>query len=248
MLERSAEERKDAKVVVEEVKYPEQLERLDGLVIPGGESTTLSVFLRENGFGEKLRWFAREGEGRRCVWGTCAGLILLADQLDSQKQGGQITVDTMVQCNPLYILYIPSFSLRCCNASNTHDPPFLSLSLQLGGIDVQATRNAYGKQINSFEALLKIKDSALFRQATPPGSTHQPHDECLGVFIRAPGIVCVNSSLVQTLATLDRGSGEVAVGVRQGHLMATSFHPELTPDPRWHSYFIGMVLANKSAT
>ena len=92
MLESAADARKDAKIVVEEVKYPEQLERLDGLVIPGGESTTLSVFLRQNGFGDKLRTFAREGERRRCVWGTCAGLILLSDQLDSQKQGGQVTV------------------------------------------------------------------------------------------------------------------------------------------------------------
>lgn len=112
---------------------------------------------------------------------------------------------------------------------------------------MQATRNAYGKQINSFEAPLKIKDPALFQQVTPSNSTPQPQDECLGVFIRAPGIISVNSDLVQTLATLDRGLGEKAVGVRQGNLMATSFHPELTSDRRWHSYFIDMVLANRSS-
>ena len=82
----------DAKIAVEEVRYPDQLARLDGLVIPGGESTTLSVFLRQGGFEERLRSFARDGEKPRCVWGTCAGLILLSEQLDSQKEGGQATV------------------------------------------------------------------------------------------------------------------------------------------------------------
>ena len=80
------------RLTVEEVRYPEQLAGLDGLVIPGGESTTLGVFLRQNGFVERLRAFAREGERPGCVWGTCAGLILLSEQLDSQKVGGQATV------------------------------------------------------------------------------------------------------------------------------------------------------------
>ena len=77
-------------VTVEEVRYPSQLEELDGLIIPGGESTTLSVFLRQNDFEEKLKSFVRDK--KRPVWGTCAGLILLSNQLDSQKKGGQVTV------------------------------------------------------------------------------------------------------------------------------------------------------------
>lgn len=89
MLEREGATRKDrVEVTVEEVRDPSQLERLDGLIIPGGESTTLSVFLRQNGFQEKLTSFTRE----RPVWGTCAGLILLSNQIDSQKTGGQVTV------------------------------------------------------------------------------------------------------------------------------------------------------------
>ena len=122
-----------------------------------------------------------------------------------------------------------------------------SLHTQIGGIDIQVTRNAYGKQIHSFEATLKLKDPTLFRQATPTGHAHQASDECLGVFIRAPGIVSLTSDLVRPLATLDRGTGEGerVVGVRQGNLMATTFHPELTSDPRWHAYFVDMVMANK---
>ena len=91
--ERDAREREaGVRLTVEEVRHPEQLAGLDGLVIPGGESTTLGVFLRQNDFEEKLRAFARGRERPGCVWGTCAGLILLSEQLDSQKEGGQVTV------------------------------------------------------------------------------------------------------------------------------------------------------------
>ena len=90
-----------------------------------------------------------------------------------------------------------------------------------------------------------MKDPALFQQAPPTNHAHQPPDECLGVFIRAPGIVRLNSDLVRPLAMLDHGEGEMVVGVRQGNFMATSFHPELTSDRRWHTYFVDMVTANK---
>lgn len=114
MLKSEADARKDAKIAVEEVKHPDQLPRLDGLVIPGGESTTLSVFLRQNSFEERLRSFARDGERPGCVWGTCAGLILLSDRLDSQKKGGQVTVrlsDTLLMCR-LNILTPPPLAWR----------------------------------------------------------------------------------------------------------------------------------------
>lgn len=91
MLEREGAARKDGvRLTVEEVRTPSQLEGLDGLIIPGGESTTLSVFLRQGDFMEKLRSFTRDES--KAVWGTCAGLILLSNQLDSQKQGGQPNV------------------------------------------------------------------------------------------------------------------------------------------------------------
>lgn len=87
-----------AAISVEEIRQPAQLEQLDGLIIPGGESTTLSVFLRRDGFEEKLRRFMGDDGGKKrhgCVWGTCAGLVLLSEQLDSQMQGGQVTVSIM---------------------------------------------------------------------------------------------------------------------------------------------------------
>ena len=93
MLERERDMRKDGvKIMVEEIRNPSQLADLDGLIIPGGESTTLSVFLRQNDFEEKLRLFTSRETRPGFVWGTCAGLILLSDELDSQKTGGQVTV------------------------------------------------------------------------------------------------------------------------------------------------------------
>ena len=93
MLEREADARKDGvRISVHEVRKPTQLAQLDGLIIPGGESTTLSVFLRQNDFEETLKSFVFNERRPRFVWGTCAGLILLSDELDAQKKGGQITV------------------------------------------------------------------------------------------------------------------------------------------------------------
>ena len=93
MLERERDARRDrVNVTVEEVRNPSQLADLDGLIIPGGESTTLSVFLRQNKFEEKLKLFMSRETKPGCVWGTCAGLILLSDELNSQKKGGQVTV------------------------------------------------------------------------------------------------------------------------------------------------------------
>lgn len=90
MLEREAGERQGlVGVAVRDVRRPSQLADLDGLVVPGGESTTLSLFLGQGGFEPALRSLVAAG---KCVWGTCAGLILLSGELDSQKNGGQITV------------------------------------------------------------------------------------------------------------------------------------------------------------
>ncbi len=89
-------------ITVTEVRRPDQLSSLDGLIIPGGESTTLSVFLKKNDFEECLKsWICNE-QHPGVVWGTCAGLILLADELTGQKKGGQVTVSV---CTKLGILF-----------------------------------------------------------------------------------------------------------------------------------------------
>lgn len=166
-----------------EVRTPQQLEGLDGLIIPGGESTTMGLVAQRWGLVEPLRAWVHSG---RPTWGTCAGMILLAARATGQKQGGQ----------PL-----------------------------LGGLDVTVNRNYFGRQVDSFEATLTVAGF------DPPESP--------GVFIRAPGITAIGPD-VEPLAGLP---GPVYVAVRQGPILATAFHPELTPDTRWHALFLDMVRA-----
>lgn len=160
-----------------EVRLPEHLEGLNGLIIPGGESTTMGLLAQKWGLLEPLRAFARSG---RPVWGTCAGMILLAKEIVEGVPGQPI----------------------------------------LGLMDITVRRNAFGRQVDSFEADLEI-----------PVLGDLPFH---AVFIRAPVIERVGAS-VDVLASLDDGT---AVAVRQGTLLATAFHPELTPDDRFHRYFM----------
>lgn len=160
------------------VKRTRELEGLDGLVIPGGESTTIGRLAREYGFIEAVRRRAAEG---MAVWGTCAGLILLAKEI---KDG------------------VP-------------DQPSLGL------MDITAVRNGFGRQVDSFEADLDVA-----------GISGRPFR---AVFIRAPYIERVGTG-VQVLAEFE---GKV-VAARQGRLLATAFHPELTGDARIHRYFVRM--------
>ena len=169
---------------VVEVRKPEHLAGLRGLVMPGGESTAMGLVAERWGLVEPLRRWVREG---RPVWGTCAGLILLAARAAGQKQGGQ----------PL-----------------------------IGGLDVTANRNYFGRQNQSFEMLLEapVLGTEPFR----------------AVFIRAPAIVEIGPA-VQVLAQAPGHGEQVIVAVRQGPILATAFHPELTDDSRWHRLFLGMV-------
>ena len=168
-----------------EVRKPAQLADVDGLIIPGGESTTMGLIAERWGLVEPLRAWVHGG---RPTWGTCAGMILLAARATGQKQGGQ----------PL-----------------------------LGGLDVTVNRNYFGRQVDSFEAEL----------AAPVLGDLPFH----AVFIRAPAITEVGPG-VQRLAEVAQGNGEpVVVAVRQGPILATAFHPELTDDPRWHALFVAMV-------
>lgn len=163
-----------------EVRLPEHLEGVDGLIIPGGESTTLSRLMSIYRLREPVCAMAGQG---KAIWGTCAGMIMLAREITEA------------------------------------DP----VPLQLMDIGVQ--RNAFGRQIDSFEQDLDIA-----------GLEPEPFH---AVFIRAPVVIRVGPQ-VKTLATLPAGP---AVAVRQDNLLATSFHPELTGDTRLHRYFLDLIPA-----
>jgi 5'-phosphate synthase pdxT subunit len=174
-----------------EVRLPEHFDRLDGLIIPGGESTTIGKLAVEYGLLEPIREMAGAG---KAIWGTCAGLILLARRLS----GGR---------------------------GERQEPPLLGL------VDLTVARNVFGRQVDSFEADLKVP--ALDAVSTP-GEAGRPFH---AVFIRAPRIESVGSG-VEVLACLDDGT---AVAAQQGHLLVTAFHPELTADTRFHRYFLSLV-------
>jgi len=166
-----------------EIRKPAELEDVDGLIMPGGESTTLLKLMDAWGFVPALEKFHAEG---RPIFGTCAGLILLAREVDNPRQ------------------------------------------FSLGLIDVGVERNAYGRQRESFEAGGR---ATLDGRATPVEM----------VFIRAPRIRRVGPG-VETLAR----HGEEPIMVRQGNVLAATFHPELTDDSTVHDYFCEMVRRARS--
>ena len=169
-------------VAVQKVRNPEELKTVNALVIPGGESTTISMLAKRVGLLEPLRKFVKDGFA---VYGSCAGMIMLADEI----LDGRSDQET------------------------------------IGGIDITVRRNAFGRQVDSFETDLAIKD---FK------------DNFRTVFIRAPWVERVGSS-VEVLATYKTENNEDhPVMVRQGTLLATAFHPELTNDNRVHEYFVQM--------
>ena len=165
-----------------DVRLPHQLEGLTGLIIPGGESTAIGKLLVNWGVLDPLK--ERIGAGFP-VWGTCAGAIMLADDV----------------------------------LGKLPDQPLL------GGMDLTVRRNAFGRQVQSFEIDLPV-----------PALGKQPVH---AVFIRAPKIESAGSG-VEVLATLEDGTIAAA---RQGALLVTTFHPELTPDHRFHQLFVEMAAA-----
>jgi len=166
-----------------EVRLASQLEDLNGLIIPGGESTTIGKLAEDFKLMEPLRRFGRE----RAIWGTCAGAIFLSK--DARR------------VQPL-----------------------------LGIMDITVERNAFGSQVDSFEIDLDI---APLKQATGDAQSDHPYH---AVFIRAPIIESVSGD-ARVLSALPDGR---IVAAQQGKLLATSFHPELTPDLRFHAYFISL--------
>lgn len=176
------------------VRRATELAQVDGLVLPGGESTTIDKLLRRFELMEPLR--ARIAAGFP-VYGSCAGMILLADRI----LGG------------------------------THDQQ------TIGGLDVLVRRNAFGRQVDSFEE--RLDAPALGAGPDQPPMT--------AVFIRAPWVEEVGEH-VEILATVSTGAeaGRIAA-VRQGALMATAFHPEISADHRVHATFVAMVEAAAAA-
>ena len=160
------------------VRLPQELIGLDGLIIPGGESTSISKLMLDYNLMSEIRNLAKNGLP---VFGTCAGMILLASEISD------------LDVEPI------------------------------GVMDITVTRNAFGRQRESFETKLLVP--VLGKKPFP------------GVFIRAPVIEQANSK-VEILARLDDGT---SVAARQGKLLASAFHPELTNDLRFHRYFLDIV-------
>lgn len=158
------------------IKKVEQLDEVDGLIIPGGESTTIGKLMRTYGFIDAIRKFSAE---RKPVFGTCAGLIVIAGEISGQSEA----------------------------------------HLEL--MDIKVARNAFGRQRESFETDLDVEGLK---------------DKVRAVFIRAPLIESVGSD-VKVLSVYN---GQI-VAARQEHLLAASFHPELTDDTSFHAYFADMV-------
>lgn len=167
-------------VKIVQVRLPKDLENIDRLIIPGGESTTIGKLMDMYGLIEPIKKRVQEGMP---LWGTCAGAILMAEQIAEGRKDGQ-----------------PSLNL----------------------LDITARRNAFGRQIDSFEADLKILE--LGEKPFP------------AVFIRAPLLEYPGKD-VRVLAKLMQDNGGI-VAVQQDKMLATCFHPELTNDTRIHEYFL----------
>jgi pyridoxal 5'-phosphate synthase pdxT subunit len=169
-------------VEASEVRLPEQLEGLQGLIIPGGESTTIGKLAVAYGLMEPLRQFGLT----KAIWGTCAGAIFISKDAHRSQ--------------PL-----------------------------LGLMDITVERNAFGRQVASFETDLRVPELDCFDPTDPQKPYH-------AVFIRAPLIESVGDGA----QVLTRLPDDCIVAARQGRLLATSFHPELTGDDRFHRYFLEM--------
>ncbi len=169
------------------VRRPEELASVDGLVIPGGESTTIGRLLRVFDLLEPVREAIADGLP---AYGSCAGMILLAREVTNGQPG-----------QPL-----------------------------IGGLDIAVERNAFGRQVDSFEADL---DFARDEPSAADGPLH-------AVFIRAPAVEKAGSS-VEVLASVEHAGESRPVAVRSGRVLATAFHPELTSDRRVHDLFLSMV-------
>lgn len=194
----------DINLKVHRVTQASDVPGLDGLVIPGGESSVTSRILDDAIMDELCTW---ANDDKHILFGTCAGLIVLSKNIENSMAGQQRRLS------------------------------------KLAKLDITTSRNYFGRQLNSFEGQIHIKDKEVSELQT--GKNDAP-DVCNGVFIRAPGIVSINSPTVKTLATIQVGEKEVIVGVQDKNCIALAFHPELTDDIRWHAYFLTMIIKRNS--
>lgn len=165
----------DPNLDIREIRTPEDLEEVDRLIIPGGESTTVGLLMDRYGLGKAIKQRASDGMP---MWGTCMGMIVMAHEVADRKQ---YTLDLL---------------------------------------DITVERNAFGAQVNSFEDEIPMKGL---------------NEPVTGVFIRAPIVTRTGKGVEE----LGRYEGKV-VAVRQGNLVGTSFHPELTDDGRLHCWFLSL--------
>ena len=165
-----------------EIRNKNDLQNIDGIIIPGGESTTMGKLIRTLDIYDDLK---EKIESGMPVWGTCAGMILLAKSI--------------------------------CNDDTVH----------LGTMDIEVKRNAYGRQLGSFNTKSKVKDIG---------------EDIKMVFIRAPYIENIDDN-VEVLSVVDNN----IVAAKENNMLVTSFHPELTSDYRVHKYFLKMVENNRKA-
>jgi pyridoxal 5'-phosphate synthase pdxT subunit len=181
-----------------EIKFPKQLDSVDGLIIPGGESTTIYKLIEKYDFTAALKKFYMQ---KKPIFGTCAGLILLAKEVTGNCFG-------------------------------------------LGFIDIKVDRNAYGRQVDSFEQPVELmlgpeeENNFIFKSGAGPAGLSEKFN---AVFIRAPKIEKKGEEVL-VLSSFD----SVPVFARQGDVLVCSFHPELTDDLRIHQYFIDMVIKSKN--
>ncbi len=165
------------------VKVPDDLSRVEGLIIPGGESTTIGLLMGQHGLDRAVK--EKYARGELALFGTCAGMVLISGEVEDGKPGQSL----------------------------------------LALMDITVRRNAFGRQKESFEAELSFKGI---------------ENTVNGVFIRAPLITKTNSREVEVLATIEEG----IIAARQGRILVTSFHPELTDDLAVHEYFIKLLTSN----
>lgn len=185
-----------------EVRTPSELSRCHALVIPGGESTTMSLVAESNGLLDPISKFVNS---EKPVWGTCAGLIFLSREVVNGKPNQKI----------------------------------------LGGLDIQVKRNAFGRQLDSFEIDLDLSSfipsvkefPTVFIRAPVISKLLQPHQEKENQ-VRDIIYTANEKRNISPLEVLCKLSDGFIVAVRQGHILGTSFHPELSDDHRFHKWFI----------
>lgn len=217
---------------VKEIRKPEDFDGLDGIILPGGESTAMAIIGEQNGIFPILRDWVQAGKP---VWGTCAGMILLSDNAIKQRTGGQSLVggvDVHV-CRNFFGPQINSCKI------DIDIPISSSSSADIAGIAEDVDRSPFPAVFIRAPAILKVG----------------PNVQVLSRMLAKPHR-SARSEVLELLGNGSEGKGEgeaenemvdVIVAARQDNILVTAFHPELTNDLRWHRYFMDIVNASRSS-